>query len=80
MSAYYGRLLRILILLLTAWAINRVIDPESATPLERWIPTTDLPYLVGIPSKEFTKDAFLSALDFVCMDDRASGRVADLSA
>lgn len=66
--------------LLTIWAINRVIDPESATQLERWVPTTDLPYLAGIPAKEFTKAAFLSALDFVCMDDRASGRVADLSA
>jgi len=66
--------------LLTIWAINRVIDPESATQLERWVPTTDLPYLVGIPAKEFTKDAFLSALDFVCMDDQASGRIADLSA
>jgi len=66
--------------LLTIWAINRVIDPESATQLERWVPTTYLPYLSGIPAKECTKNAFLSALDFVCMDDRASGRVADLSA
>ena len=65
--------------LLTVWAINRVIDPESATQLERWVPTTDLPYLAGIPAETFTKDAFLSALDFVCMDDRASGRVVDLS-
>ena len=24
--------------LLTAWAINRVVDPTSATKLERWIP------------------------------------------
>ena len=66
--------------LLTLWAINRVIDPESATQLERWVPTTDLPYLAGIASKECTKAAFLSALDFICMDDRASGHVADLSA
>jgi hypothetical protein len=66
--------------LLTIWAINRVIDPESATQLERWVPTTDLPYLADIPAKEFTKAAFLSALDFVCMDDRTSGRVADMSA
>jgi transposase len=65
--------------LLTVWAINRVIDPESATQLERWVPTTDLPLLAGIPAENFTKDAFLAALDFVCMEDRASGRVADLS-
>jgi len=51
--------------LLTIWAINRVIDPESGTQRERWVPTTDIPYLAGIPAKEFTKDAFLSALDFV---------------
>jgi hypothetical protein len=31
--------------LLAIWAINRVIDSESATQLERWVPTTDLPYL-----------------------------------
>lgn len=66
--------------LLTLWAINRAIDPESATQLERWVPTTDLPYLAGIPAKECTKAAFLSVLDFICLDDRASGRVADLSA
>ncbi|RLG27173.1 hypothetical protein DRN76_00240 [Methanosarcinales archaeon] len=54
--------------LLTIWAINRVIDPESATQLERWVPATDLPYLAGIPAEEFTKDAFLSALDFVCIN------------
>jgi transposase len=66
--------------LLTIWAINRAIDPESATQLERWVPTTDLPYLAGIPANECTKAAFLSVLDFICLDDRASGRVADLSA
>jgi len=52
--------------LLTAWAINRVIDPESATKLEDWIPKTDLPRLIGLEPSDFTKDAFLSALDFVC--------------
>jgi hypothetical protein len=66
--------------LLTVWAINRVSDHESATQLERWVPvpTTDLPYLAGIPAEEFTKDAFLSALDFV--DARVSRKfVIDLS-
>ncbi|MFZ2070905.1 MAG: hypothetical protein WAV32_04800 [Halobacteriota archaeon] len=48
--------------------------------MERWVPTTDLPYLAGISAKEITKDAVLSALDFVCVDDHGSGRVADLSA
>jgi transposase len=39
---------------LTIWAINRVIDPESATQLERWVPTTDLPYL----EKDFIEKVF----------------------
>ena len=38
---------------LTVWAINRVIDPESCTQLERWVPTTDLPILTGISPELF---------------------------
>ncbi|EQD65091.1 transposase, partial [mine drainage metagenome] len=52
--------------LLTVWAINRVLYPESATQLERWVPTTDLPRLTGTPAEAFTKDAFLTCLDRVC--------------
>jgi len=52
--------------LLTAWAINRALDPESATRLERWIPTTELPHLLCLSENSFTKDAFLNALDFIC--------------
>ncbi len=33
---------------LTEWAINRVIHPESATQLESWVKTTDIPRLSGI--------------------------------
>jgi hypothetical protein len=65
--------------LLTVWAINRAIDPESATLLERWIPTTDLPSLAGLPPEVFTKDAFLYALDFVCSEDKTADRIIDLS-
>jgi len=64
--------------LLTIWAINRVIDPLSATQLETWVPTTDLPFLSGIPPETFTKDAFLSALDFVCVDG-IGRQIVDLS-
>ena len=48
--------------LLTVWAINRAIDPDSATMLERWVQTTDLPYLAGLPVDVFTKpyDSFSS--------------------
>jgi transposase len=62
---------------LTVWAINRVIDPESCTQLERWVPTTDLPILTGIDPEFFTKDAFLSSLDFVCYHDSATHRLID---
>jgi transposase len=65
--------------LLTVWAINRAIDPESATKLERWVPTTDLPHLTGLPPESFTKDAFLTALDFVCQDDSSIDNTSDLS-
>lgn len=64
---------------LTAWAINRVIDPESCTQLERWVPTTDLPLLTGIDPELFTKDAFLSSLDFVCYLDNTNHRIVDYS-
>ena len=66
--------------LLTVWAINRVLDPESCTQLEYWVPTTELPLLSGLKPEEFTKDAFLSSLDFVCYKDNRSGRLVDHSA
>lgn len=54
---------------LTCWAINRVLDPDSATQLGPWVATTDLPLLAGFPDSAFNKDAFLNALDFVCHDE-----------
>ena len=63
--------------LLTAWAINRVVDPTSATKLERWIPTTDLPRLMDANPADFSKDAFLSSLDFICREDRTANRFID---
>ena len=65
--------------LLTVWAINRAIDPDSATMLERWVQTTDLPHLAGLPADVFTKDAFLFALDFVCKEDKTAASITDLS-
>jgi transposase len=65
--------------LLTIWAINRAIDPDSATMLERWVSTTDLPYLAGLPAEVITKDAFLYALDFVCKEDKTADHIIDLS-
>jgi hypothetical protein len=65
---------------LTAWAINRVVDPESCTQLERWVPTTDLPTLIGVEPGSFTKDAFLTSLDFVCYHDDTTHRIVDHTA
>ena len=65
--------------LLTAWAINRALDPESATRLERWIPTTELPTLLDLPEDVFTKDAFLNALDFVCAKAEDIDSIPDLA-
>ena len=64
---------------LTAWAINRVIDPESATQLESWVKTTDIPRLSGIPEEKWTKDLFLDSLDAICFDDRTTQELKDLS-
>ena len=63
--------------ILTAWAINRVLDPLSATQLENWTPTTDLPVLAGIPAEAFQKDTFLRALDWICHDDPSRALVVD---
>ena len=62
---------------LTAWAINRVLDPESATQLGPWVATTDLPLLAGFPDAAFVKDGFLNALDSVCHDEPAIAQVID---
>lgn len=66
--------------LLTAWAINRVLDTKSATQLEHWVPATDLPRLMGLPPEAFTKDNFLGALDAVVRNDPASGGLVDHTA
>jgi hypothetical protein len=63
--------------LLTVGATRRVLHPESATQLERWVPTTDLPRLTGIPPEAFTKDAFLTCLDRVCGENPDIGGLVD---
>ena len=63
----------------TVWAINRVLDPMSVTTLEKWIPTTDLPRLIGLSPAEFTKKSFLTALDCVCYDDKTAGQIRDFT-
>ena len=63
---------------LTIWAINRALDPQSATQIESWVPSTILPQLAGIKPEKFTKDAFLSALDAICISSKTTGRVQSL--
>jgi len=55
---------------LTIWAINRILDPESATQLEPWIRTTTLPILAGMEPSDFTKDTFLRSLDSICSESK----------
>jgi transposase len=63
---------------LAIWAINRALDPQSATQIESWVPSTILPQLAGIKPEKFTKDAFLSALDAICISSKTTGRVQSL--
>jgi len=65
---------------LTIWAINRALEPESCTQLERWVKTTDLPELANLEPEFFKKDAFLSSLDFVCNYDRLTNSLIDHTA
>ena len=65
---------------LTIWAINRALEPESCTQLERWVKTTDLPNLANLEPEYFKKDAFLSSLDFVCYYDRFANSLTDHTA
>lgn len=64
--------------LLTMWAINRVIDPESATQLGKWVHTTDLPRLTDTPLNSLNKDSFLFALDEICKEDETTGKIIDI--
>ena len=63
--------------LLTIWAINRALDPESATQLPAWLEGTDLPRLAGFLQNIPGKDAFYKALDCVCSYDETSDRILD---
>lgn len=63
--------------LLTLWAINRALDPESTTNLEEWIESTALPELSSLSSKGADRDAFFAALDCICHEDSTTGRIID---
>ncbi len=63
--------------LLTIWAINRVIDPESATQLDRWLQTTALPDIVGILGYNIRKDDMYASLDAVCQYKKEIGKISE---
>ena len=63
--------------LLTIWAINRVIDPQSATQLDQWIQTTSLPSIAGFSSKNLRKDDFYAALDAVAYFNKNLGKICE---
>jgi transposase len=60
---------------LVTWAINRLIDPESATQLDAWIQSTVLPDLAGMDVLDFTKDAYLKSLDSICSQSQKTQRI-----
>ncbi len=60
---------------LVTWAINRLIDPESATQLDAWVRSTILPDLAGMDSHDFSKDAYLKSLDAICSQSGKTRRI-----
>jgi hypothetical protein len=64
-------------ILLTVWAINRVLEPKSASKLQQWVNITDLPTVTETPIDVFTKDAFLNSLDAISDDDNETGALID---
>lgn len=60
---------------LVTWAINRLLDPESATQLEGWVQSTILPDLAGMEPLDFSKDAYLQSLDAICSQSQKTRRI-----
>ena len=57
---------------LLTWAINRLVDPESATQLNGWVRSTVLPDLAGLDPLDFSKDAYLHSLDSICSQSQST--------
>ena len=65
--------------ILTSWAINKALNPDSATNVGEWIQTTILPSLIGLPEDYFTNGAFYTSLDRVCFKDNSADGFTDFS-
>jgi len=55
--------------ILTMWAVNRAISPESATGLQHWARRTALADLAEVSVDKLNKDRIYRALDEVCYSD-----------
>jgi transposase len=55
--------------ILTMWAVNRAISPESATGLQQWARRTALADLAEVSVDKLNKDRIYRALDEVCYSD-----------
>jgi len=65
--------------ILTAWAINKALNPESATLVGEWVQTTTIPDRMDLPEEYFTDNAFYSSLDRICFKDTTADGYTDLS-
>lgn len=65
--------------MLTIWAINRALQPESATAIPQWIRRNALAELAGILPEKINKDRLLRALDDVCTSDDRGNDIYDYS-
>lgn len=52
--------------LLTICSINKCLDPQSLSSLQRWYKRTDLPSLTGYTPEVISKNNLLSAMDTIC--------------
>ena len=66
--------------LLTAWAINHVLDPASASKVAQWAEPTILPDLLDITPSDLKRENLYAALDAVCSKDICTGMNIDLIA
>ncbi|NLV28200.1 MAG: hypothetical protein GXY48_13745 [Methanomicrobiales archaeon] len=63
--------------ILTTWAINKTLDPLSATNLGEWVTSSIIQDLSGLPGEYFTDSAFYSALDRVFFKDTTADGYTD---
>jgi transposase len=63
--------------ILTLWAVNRAVSPESATGLQQWTRRTALADIAEVPIEKLNKDRIYRALDEVCYSDDNDEEIYD---